>query len=137
MLFGKAAFKARNMLFSLAPDAQFKPVGQRIHNRDANTVQTTGNFVGIAVKLTTSVQLGHNNLGRRNAFALVNAHRDAATVIADRNGVIFVNCNVHGVRMTSQCFVDSVVHDLVHHVMQSRSVVGIADIHTGALANSF
>ena len=38
--------------------------------------------------------------------------------------------------VTGQRLVDAVVDDLVHHVVQARAVVGVADIHAGALADS-
>ena len=37
--------------------------------------------------------------------------------------------------MTGQGFVDGVVDHLVDHVMQARAVVGVADVHAGALAD--
>ena len=38
-------------------------------------------------------------------------------------------------RMAGERLVDGVVDDLVHHVVQARAVVGVADIHAGALAH--
>jgi hypothetical protein len=32
--------------------------------------------------------------------------------------------------------VDAVVHDLIHHVVQTRAVVGVADIHARAFPDS-
>ena len=60
----ETAFKAGDMFLVVAPDAQFQPFGQGVHNRDADAVQTAGYLVGIAVKLTTSVQLGHDDFSR-------------------------------------------------------------------------
>ena len=37
--------------------------------------------------------------------------------------------------MAGQGFVDRIVHHLVDHVMQAGAVVGVADIHAGALAH--
>jgi hypothetical protein len=37
--------------------------------------------------------------------------------------------------VASQRLVDGVVDDLVDHVVQARAVIGVADIHAGALAH--
>jgi len=37
--------------------------------------------------------------------------------------------------MAGQGLVDAVVDDLIDHVMQPRAVIGIPDIHAGALAH--
>src|SRR5262249_2363276 len=36
-----------------------------------------------------------------------------------------------------QRLVDGVVDDLVHHVVQTRAVIGITDVHAGAFAHGF
>jgi hypothetical protein len=36
--------------------------------------------------------------------------------------------------VTSERFVDCVIHDLEYHVMQTGTVIGIADIHARAFA---
>ena len=36
---------------------------------------------------------------------------------------------------SGQRLVDGVVHDLEHHVMQATAVIGVADIHSGALSD--
>ena len=38
--------------------------------------------------------------------------------------------------MAGQRLVDAVVDDLVHHVVQARAIVGVADIHARTLADS-
>ncbi len=37
--------------------------------------------------------------------------------------------------MPGQRLVDGIVDDLVDHVVQARAVIGVADIHAGALAD--
>jgi hypothetical protein len=37
--------------------------------------------------------------------------------------------------MTGQGLVDRVVGNLEHHVVETRSIVGVADIHAGAFAD--
>jgi catechol-2,3-dioxygenase len=98
-------------------------------------VQTAGDLVGILVELSASMELGHDDLGRRNALFLVDAHGNAASVVADRDAVIGVKRDRDGVRMARQRLVDAVVDDLVDHVVQARAVIGVADIHAGPLAH--
>ena len=57
-------FEGNLMLFAIAENDQFKPFRQGIDHRYANTMQTAGHLVGIAVKLAASMKLGHNHLGR-------------------------------------------------------------------------
>ena len=125
------------VFLALAPDRQVEPVRQRVHHRHADAVQATGNLVGILVELAARVELGHDHLGRRDAFALVDADRDAAAVIGDRDRVVGMDLDLDPGGVARQHLVDAVVHHLVHHVVQARAVVGVADIHPRPLAHRF
>src|SRR4029450_9008453 len=37
---------------------------------------------------------------------------------------------------SGQGLVDGIVDDLIDHVMQTRAIIGVADVHTGTLAHS-
>jgi hypothetical protein len=39
--------------------------------------------------------------------------------------------------MTRKCFIDRVIDNLEHHVMQTGSVIGVTDVHTWSFANGF
>jgi hypothetical protein len=41
----------------------------------------------------------------------------------------------HTIAIPGQGFVDGVIDDLEHHVVQSAAIVGIADVHSGSLSN--
>ena len=123
------------MLFAVAPDAQLEQRGQRIDDRDADAVQAARNLVGVLVEFSAGMQLGHDDLGRRNAFALVDVGRDAAAVVEHRDGAIRIERH-HDLRgMAGERFVDRVVDDFVDHVMQAGAVIGVADIHARTLAH--
>ncbi len=130
-----AMLKPRNVFFAISPNAQFQPFGQRIHNGYTNAVQAAGNLVGIAVKFTASVQLRHDHFSGRNAFFFVDTHRNTTAIIANRYAGIRVDCHGYRVGVTGQCFVDPVIHDLIHHMVQARAIIGITDIHARAFAN--
>ena len=123
------------VLEPVAPDAQEQLRRQRVDDRYADAVQTARNLVGIAVELSAGVQLGHDDLGGRDAFLLMDAGRDAAPVVGDGAGAVGVERHRHELRVARQRLVDGVVDHLVDHVMEAGAVVGVADIHAGALAH--
>ena len=130
-----AVAEAHEVLLAVAPDAQLEPARQRVHHRDADAVQAARHLVGVLVELSAGMQLGHDDLGRRNAFFLVDVGRDAAAVVAHRARAVGVQRDGHLGRMAGQRLVDRVVDDLVDHVVQARAVVGVADIHARPLAH--
>ena len=123
------------VLLAVAPDPQLQLARQRVDHGDADAVQAAGNLVGVLVEFSARVQLGHDDLGRGNAFALVDVDRNAATVVVHRHRAVGVEHDQHGGGVPSERFVDRVVDDLVHHVMQAGTVIGVADIHARPLAH--
>lgn len=99
-------------------------------------MQATGNLVGILVELTAGVKLGHDDLGCRNAFFLMDIGRDTATVIGHRARPVGIQGDGYKRGMSCQRFIDRIVHDLVDHMMQAGAVIRVTDIHAGALTNS-
>jgi len=53
-------------------------------------VQAARHLVGILVEFSAGVQLGHDDLGRGNAFALVDVDGNAAAVVAHGDGIVGV-----------------------------------------------
>src|SRR5205085_997576 len=90
--------------------------------------------VGV-VELPAGMELGHDDLGRRNALALVDSGWDAAAVILDRDRTVRVQLNDDPVTMTGERLVDRIVRNLEHHMVQARPIVGVADVHARALAH--
>ena len=66
---------------------------------------------------------------------LVDVDGNAAAIVLDRHRAVGVQDHIHPVAMAGQRFVDRVVDDFVHHVMQARAVIGVADIHARPLAH--
>ena len=85
---GVAVAEAHVMLFAIAPDGQIEPFAKRVDDRHADAVEAARHLVGIVVRrvleLTAGVQLGHDDLGRRNAFFGMNAGRNSAAIVLDR-----------------------------------------------------
>ena len=84
---GVAMAEAHPMLLAVAPDGEVEPFGERVDHRDADAVQAAGDLVGIVVRrvleLTAGMELGHDDLGRGDAFLLVDPGRDAAAIVLD------------------------------------------------------
>ena len=123
------------MLLAVAADAQFQPFRKRVDHGHADAVQTARNLVGILVELTPGMQLGHDDLGRRNALFRMDVDGNAAAVIGHGDRVVAVERHPHRIAISRQRFVDGVVDDFVDHVMQARAVIRIADVHAGPLAH--
>ena len=116
-------------IFSLQPDRQ------RIDDGHADAMQAARDLVGILVELAAGMELGHHHFGRRNALGRVHVGGNAAAIVDDGAGAIGVEGDGHQVGMAGQRLVDGVVDDLIDHVVQARAVIGVADIHAGALAH--
>ena len=135
-----AMFKPRAVFGIVAPDGQFKPFRQGIDDRHTHAVQPAGDFVGVAtvirvVEFATRMQLGHDDLSCRHALFLMDVDRDATAIVTHRYTVIGMDFYAHGSGVPGQGFVNTVIHDLIHHMVQARPIVGIANIHPGALAH--
>ncbi len=82
-------------------------------------MQTTGDFIGILVELTTGMQLGHDDFRSRNAFTGMNIRRNAAAVVGDRNRSLGIERDRDDIGVTRKGFVNGIVHDFVDHMMQA------------------
>jgi len=88
---GQAALVALAPDIAVAMNLELEPLGEEVHDGDADAVQTAGNFVRVVVEFSAGVQLGHDHFGGGTAFFFVNVDGNAATVVLDRNGVVDVN----------------------------------------------
>ncbi len=132
---GVAVAEAHEVFLAVPPDGQVEPGGERVHHRDAHAVQAAGDLVGILVELTARVQLGHDDLGRRDALFRVQVGGDAAAVVGHGHRAVGIEGDGDLVGPAGQRLVDGVVHHLVDHVVEARAVVGVADIHARTLAH--
>ena len=114
---------------------KFEEIGQCVYHGHADAMETAGDLVRGVVEFTARVQHGHDDLGRRNALFAVDIDRNTTAVVRHRYGLIRMDPDHHSVAITGERFVDRVIDDLEHHVMQAAAVVGIADVHPGPLSN--
>src|SRR5690554_3002999 len=61
--------------------------------------------------------------------------KDNGRGIPDRDGLIGVDDHADFRAVTRQSLVDGVIHQFKDHVVQAGAIVGIADVHTRALAH--
>ncbi len=97
-------------------------------------MQTTGNFIGVVIKLAAGMQHGHDHFRRRNTLFFVNTGWNSATIILYRYGIISMNGDLNFTTVSGECFVDGVIHNLEYHMVQTGAVIGITDVHARAFA---
>jgi len=134
-----AGGKLHEVHLAVLPHRQAQPLAERVHTAHAHAVQAAGDLVAVLVELAAGVQLSERDLGGR-ALGLVlvvelDAGGNAAAVVDDGNAVVGVDGDDDVVAHAGQRFVDGVVDDLEHHVMQAGAVLGVADVHAGAFAH--
>ena len=123
------------MQFAVAANQQLEKIRQRIHDRNADSVQTAGNLVGGVVEFAAGMQHGHDDLGGRASFLGVYIHRNATAVVEYRYRFVGVNGDDDPVAMAGQCLVNGVIHNLENHVVKPAAVIGVPDVHAGALTD--
>ena len=84
-------------------------------------------------KLTAHVKRRCSLLDCRGTVRRV-IHRDASTVVLNGDGVVLVESNGDGVTVTTHELINRVIHDLPEQVVVA-TLIGAADVHTGAGAN--
>ena len=137
--FGVAMAEAHEMLFALAPDGKIEPLAERVDDADADAVEPAGDFVRIVLagvfELTAGMELGHDDLGRGHAFLGVDPGWNATTVVLNGDRPVGVQLNEDAVAVAGERFVDGIVRNLEHHVVEARAIVGVADVHARPLAH--
>ena len=98
-------------------------------------MQTARHLVGITVKLTASMQLSHNHLGRRHAFFSMHINRYTAAVIGHRHRPVSIQLYLHNIAMACQRLVNRIVDNLIDHMVQARPIISIANIHAWAFTH--
>ena len=79
---------------------------------------------------------GENNLDRGDFLFRMLVDRNAAAVVDNRNGVVFVNRDIDFGAIAGKGLVDGVVHNLIHKVVQTTRTRR-TDIHAGAHTHGF
>ncbi len=109
-----------------------RPFRKRIHNRHTDTMETAGNLVSAAAKLSSRVEYRENRLERRLFGLRMSIDRYAATFIRNLNHFTRKKPDPDMRTEARHRLIDRVVDHFPYEMMQSldRST---ANIHTGAL----
>ena len=112
----------------VAADLDREPLGERVHDRDADAVQAAGDLVALAAELAAGVQLRQDD--RDGGQSLIRHHvdRDARAVVPDGDRVVRVEGHLDEVRPAGEGLVDRVVDHLEDEVMEA-SRARRADVH--------
>ena len=111
-------------------------LGQGVDDGGADSVQSAGDRVGLAAELAAGVERGHDGFDAGDAGGGVLVNGDAASVVHDANGAVFVQGDLDAGAEPRHELVNGVVNDFVYQVVES-ALVGAADIHTGPTADGF
>ncbi len=120
---------------AVAVDVDVELLAQRVDDGDADAVQAARHLVAAALaELAAGVEHGEHDLDGRLLLLLHDLDGDAAAVVADGDGVVRVDGDVHRVRLAGERLVDRVVHDLPDQVVQAARTRR-PDVHAGSLAH--
>ena len=114
---------------------QLQFLGQKVDHGNAYAMQPAGHLVRALVKFSAGVQRGHDQFGSRTSGLDVRVYRYAPPIVADPCPAIGQQIHLDLCAEPGQRLVNRVVHHLVNQVMQTCSVVRIADIHSRQLAD--
>ena len=131
-VFGSVAIGEGNKVnLTVATDGNFHPVRQRVNHRDPHTVQTTGVLVVFIGELTTSMELGHDQLNPGDLFFRMNIHRHTTTVIHHFQGLVFMQYHFDIRGVPRQRF----IHTVVDHFLTKVIRAGRVCVHSRAPFN--
>ena len=119
---------------ALTMDDGSELVRKGVDAADTHTMQTTRDLVCIFVKLTASVQYGHDDLQGRTMLLGMFINRDASTIIDNLDRIIWQNGDLNIITIASQGLVDTVIDNLADEMMQTLDA-GIADVHGRTFAH--
>ena len=110
--------------------------GQGIHAGYPDPVQPARHLIGILVELAAGMQRRHHHFQRRAFLLGMLLHGNAAPVVDDTHGAVFIDGHLDPIAVPGQRLVDRIVHYLVHQMVQSPEPQ-ISYVHRGALADGF
>ena len=121
---------------ALPMDGQVQGLGQRVDDGHADAVEAAGDFVGVAVELTACVEDSHDHLGGGLPLLRVDIYGDTAAIVGDCDGFVRVDGDGDIGAEPGQSLIDGVIDHLKNHVVEAGAVIGIANVHAGAFADS-
>src|SRR5699024_4065775 len=109
-------------------------LGAGVDDRDADAVEAAGHLVAAAAELAAAAERGEGDLDAGHLEPGVHVGRDATAVVGHATAAVRQQGDVDAVAVAGHGFVDGVVPDLPHQVVEARDPRA-ADVHAGALAH--
>ena len=131
---GLALGEGHEVNLPLAHDLDLEPGGEGVDALGADAVETARVLVGTLAELAAGVEVGQDEFEGRDLELGMDLDRDAAAVVADGDGSVGVNGHLDPRAVAGQMLVDGVVEHLEDAVVET-ALIGIADVHPGALAD--
>ena len=117
LFLGVPALERHVMPFAVAVHPHLELLGQGVHHRDADTVQTTRHLVAAFVELAAGMQDRERDFDARLFLGLVDVHGNAAAVVDDGDGVVRMDRDRDVGREARQRLVHRVVHDFIDEMV--------------------
>ena len=119
---------------AVAMDLGLEPFGESVHDRDADAVESTRDFIGVVVEFAPGVDLRQNDFEGAFAAFGVRVNRNAAAVVNDRDRTVGMDRHMNMLGVTGHRLVDRVVDDFVNQVVKPARR-RVANVHARALAD--
>ena len=127
--------KGHEVDLPLAHDLDLEPGGEGVDALGADAVKTAAVLVRSLSELAASVEVGQDEFEGRDLKLGVDLDRNAAAIVTDGDGSVGVNGHLDARAVAGQMLVDGVVEHF-KDAMVEATLIGVADVHSGALANS-
>ncbi len=133
-ILGHAALVMLAITLAIATHCDGKVFGKSVDAAHANAVQAARNLVALVVELAPRVQLGHDHLNGRNLFLGMDIHRNAATVVPHRNGIVRMQDDIDFSAKSGHGLVYGIIDDFIDQVVQTSRING-TNIHCRPFAH--
>lgn len=130
-----AVFEADMVDVAITENVDVHPFGEGVDDRGADAMQTRGGLIGFVGEFAAGMEAGINDLNGGKAGLLVDIDGDAAAIVFDGAGTIFMEGDRDPRAIAVGGFVDAVIDDFPDKMVKTATVGG-ADIHTRTLANT-
>src|SRR5215213_8573905 len=99
-------------------------------------MESTGDFVRRIIEFASRMQHSHDHFGGGPALFGVNVHRYTSPVVGNGYGLICVDRDDNSVAKAGKCLINGVIYNFKDHVVQTGTVIGVSDVHSGAFSDS-
>ena len=121
---------------AVAADLHGEPLGERVHDRDTDPVQSPGDLVALAAELPSGVQLRQDDRNGRQSLIRHDVDRNARAVVSNGDRVVRMQQHLDEVGATRKSLVHRVVDHLEDEVVKAPRARR-PDVHTGSQTDRF